>query len=145
MKTMARLLPLVLALQLTGCGTAAGRRMGQDAFVVGTSPIQIPVMAARDAARNFDDPATSAVLFPITFPLYTLEHTVLTLAHAGDLLIFPSHFLSERESLRIYRGIELPLRRGANAQMFEDGLGTTLVFAAAVAAPVLWFLVTSSL
>lgn len=138
-----RSIALTLAILLAGCHAPAGRRMAQDAFVVATSPVQIPVMAARDAARNYDDPVISTVMFPLTFTLFAVEHTFLTVAHAGDLLIFPAHFLSERESLDIYRDIGLPLERGLNAGLFSEGVGTTLVFAVAIAGPVFYWIATA--
>ncbi len=134
-----------LAALLVGCQTPAGQRIGQDAFVVFTSPVQIPVMAFRDAIYNFSDTATSTTLFPLTFPLYVLEHSALTIAHLGDLLIFPGHFFSDRDSLRVYRGINLPLERGPNAMLFSEGVGTTLVIAVGIGLPILWFLVSPGL
>ncbi|MCA8962611.1 MAG: hypothetical protein KDC38_18930 [Planctomycetes bacterium] len=133
---------IVVLIALSGCHAPAWRRIGHDAFVVATAPLQIPVMAARDAAINFDEPATSTLLFPITFPLFVIEHTALSLAHAGDLLIFPAHFFSDRDSLKIYREVAFPLRRGPYAELFSDGLGTVLVVVAGFGIPVLLWVAT---
>ena len=135
---------IAVIILLVGCQTSAGQRIGQDAFVVFTSPIQIPAMSARDAIRNFPEIGTSATLFPVTFPLYLFEHTALSLAHLGDLLIFPAHFFSERDSLRIYRGIGLPLERGPNAKLFSEGVGATLLIAVGIGLPILWYAFSSS-
>ena len=51
--------------------------------------VQIPVMAVRDAATLYEHPGACAAMFPITFPLYVLEHAIFTTVHALDLLVFP--------------------------------------------------------
>jgi hypothetical protein len=122
---------------LSGCQGAAnaGKRVAEDGFVVVTSPLQIPTMAARDAATNFESPAASAAMFPITFPLFILEHAMFTVIHAVDLVAFPVHFFHDVPSTSIYRAYGLPLERGPGANMINDALGGVAIATVAIGLP----------
>lgn len=134
-----------LLLSLAGCSSprvrTAGARIGRDAYVVGTSPVQLPAMSARDAWNIFPEPGASAAAFPLTFPLYLVEHSVLTVIHAVDLAIFPVHFFNEWEPLGIYDTKDFPMKLTKEAhEAFQVGSGATAAVAlgvlAAIAIPV---------
>lgn len=135
-----RLIGLGLALIATtsGCQNAgsAGRRIAEDSFVFFTSPVQIPVMSARDAALFDENVGISIVAFPVIFPFYMLEHTILSVVHGLDLLAFPAHFFHDSESLGIYRPYAFPLRRDVNSEIMSEGFAAATLFALAIGLPI---------
>ena len=134
------LVPLVTS----GCSTAAGPRVLEDAFVIGTSPVQLPVMAVRDAATNFDSTAANVGFFPFTFPLFAFEHAFFTLAHVVDLAVFPVHFFHDVDSLGLYDVYGFPLERGRTAHAWTDAISGAMMGAGALALPVIGVIVAVS-
>jgi len=115
-----------IALLLTatlGCSSPPGQRMLQDSFVVFTSPAQIPVMAARDAANFNPSVAATVVLFPINFSIYFLEHTAFTLVHLFDMPLAPYHYIEESKPMDIYKTPAFPMKLDKTAQeALESGV-----------------------
>jgi hypothetical protein len=109
-----RFLLLLLATGLPGCAAFPGAdsglaRVEADAFVVFTSPVQVPAMAGRDAYEMVDGPWLSVLSLPVTFPLQFLRHTGLTALHLLDLTAAPLHFLSDAGEPEIYRRDVFPM------------------------------------
>jgi len=130
-----------LLLLLVGCSSprvqTAGPRIGRDAYVTFTSPVNVPWMSARDAIEIFPEKGASILAFPLTFPLYLVEHTLLTAVHAVDLAIFPVHFFNEWEPLDIYDTDDFPMELDKEAhKIFQAGSGATLFIAIAVVAAI---------
>lgn len=126
-----RLLPLLLAVVLPGCSAfsgapSAGRRASADLFVVLTSPVQIPVMAARDAATSFENPWVSAGVFPASFVWHTLRHTGLLALYSLDLVATPLHLFNDLEAPRIYRHYEFPMSIPEDAPVAEEAADMAL-------------------
>ena len=124
-------LVLVLAVLSPSCespkASSAGRRIGTDAWVTFTSPVQLPAMSFRDAANYDTKPVYRVLLFPLTFPIYLVEHAVLTTVHAVDLVISPIHFFNDWEPLRVYQADTFPMQVYPEAtKSFETGF--TVIF-----------------
>ena len=124
---VAALLLLLLASCSSTSAKRAGRRIGQDAYVVATSPLQVPWMSVRDAWGLYREPGTSALLFPITFPLFLVEHGLFTVAHAIDLAVFPVHFFRDAGPLDVYETDTFPMEITPEThEAFQIGSGATL-------------------
>ena len=90
---------------------SAGRRAAADAYVTFTSPIQIPLMSARDAWQweLVESPVGRAALLPVTLPIQLLKHTGLTALHLLDLVAFPLHLFDEEEAPQVYDRDQFPM------------------------------------
>ena len=91
---------------------ATGERLKIDGFVLLTSPIGVPWVAAVESwsACSGDD-GHSKLLLPVCFVGYTLAHTGLAVLHTLDLVAAPIHLVAGNGPAGIYRGCELPLVR----------------------------------
>ena len=120
------LLRVCLAATLTlspGCSSPPARRMGQDAFVFLTSPVQIPLMSLRDAAQFSPDKGVTAAMYPINFPLYLVEHSLYALLHFFDLLFAPYHFYEDSEPIGLYDTTEFPMKTlKSRREVMESGV-----------------------
>ena len=103
-----------------------------------TSPVQIPLMAGRDAASWNEDPAVSAGFFPITVPLYAVEHVAFTTVYLLDLTVAPIHLFDEREPITIYEPRAFPMTlTESSREMLEGSLFSVVVVVGTVAISIL--------
>jgi hypothetical protein len=91
-----------------------------------TSPLQIPVMAGRDAALLWDSPWLSAATFPLAWPTLMLAHSGLVALHVLDLASAPLHLLNDLEAPQIYTVYEFPMRLEPDAPLGEEALEMVL-------------------
>ncbi len=133
------LIALVLWLSAFGCSSPPGQRMLQDSFVFFTSPAQVPVMAARDAAQNHpDSTAATVVLFPINFSIFFLEHTVFSLVHLFDMPVAPYHYAVDSKPMDIYKTPAFPMKLDKTAkETLESGVAAGALVVGAVALGIL--------
>lgn len=102
---------------LNGCETfpgarEAGRRLTVDGYVLVTSPIQVPWVAAKESWEACSGEAgSSKLLLPLYFVGYTVAHTGLAVLHTLDLVAAPIHVVAGNGPAGIYRGCEMPLVR----------------------------------
>lgn len=100
---------------------SAGRRLTADLFVIATSPVQIPTMAARDAQAMIENPFLSALAFPLTFTAQVVRHTAQSAVYLVDLSAAPLHLFNQLEEPKIYTPYEFPMV----PHEFEDVWGET--------------------
>jgi hypothetical protein len=140
-------LGLGLGLALAGCAEFpgagdAGRRVLVDGFVVLTSPVQVPAMAARDAWDDCgsDHPAL-LLLLPVFFVGRTVEHAVLAAMHGVDLVAAPIHACVGNGPPRIYEPYQLPMPWCTDSDLGHETGELALYDAAGVGGAVIawWF------
>jgi hypothetical protein len=91
---------------------ATGQRLKVDGFVLLTSPIGVPWVAATESwGACSGDEGHTKLLLPVFFVGYTLAHTGLAVLHTLDLVAAPIHLVAGNGPAAIYRGCELPLVR----------------------------------
>lgn len=122
---------------LAGCASlpglsGAGKRLAADLFVIGSAPLQIPAMAARDAWTEVRDPWLRPVALPVKFVGRALLHTGLTLLHGVDLVALPLHVFRECEPVRIYEAYSLPMAFAPEAAIATEAGEIALWSAGAV-------------
>lgn len=110
-----RLAALALALPLAGCALfpapgASARRLGHDLFVVASSPLQVPLVAARDAWEWSGAPERSRAWLPVAFVGGVLVHGGLAVLHLADVAATPIHFVAGNGPAPTYDGFALPHR-----------------------------------
>ena len=103
---------LSAALGGSGCTAvdfaATGERLGQDLFVVATSPLQVPCVAARDAWEWTAEPDRSRAWLPIAFVGAVAVHGGLAALHALDVVAAPIHLVAGNGKADVYAGFDLP-------------------------------------
>lgn len=109
---------LAAPLLLPGCAAcpapaASCERLGQDLFVVATSPLQVPWIAARDAWEWSGRPDHSRGWLPVAFVGGVLLQTGLMALHAVDVAATPLHFVAGNGPAAVFDGCALPLERTA--------------------------------
>lgn len=136
------LLPVLLGCTAVAGAPSAGRRLLADLFVVGTSPVQLPAMAARDAAAGDAGPWEKTLLFPVRFVGGLVRHGALTGLHALDVVATPLHLFDEDEAPRIYTVYRLPMPMAEDAAVGEEAGQILLLSAGTVGGAVIgrWFL-----
>ena len=100
-------------LALSSCASTgpatAWERVKVDAFVLGTAPLQVPVMAVRDAATVSDQIWVDVVAFPVTLPAFLVWHSTLGALHGLDLTATPLHLFNDLQAPQIYEPYQLPM------------------------------------
>jgi hypothetical protein len=96
-----------------GCSSidvaATSERLGQDLFVVATSPLQLPWVAARDAWQwTTATPDRSPAWLPVAFVGNAMVHAGLAALHALDLVAAPIHLVAGNGPAEVYAGFDLP-------------------------------------
>jgi len=137
----------VASLPLAGCsafpGAAdAGERVLVDGFVALTSPVQVPVMAARDAWNDCgSEHAAMMLLLPVFFVGRACEHVGLAAMHAVDLVAAPIHVCVGNGPPKIYVPYELPMAWYPDAKLGSEAGELALYDAAGVGGLVIawWF------
>ncbi|MBM4015395.1 MAG: hypothetical protein FJ293_10595 [Planctomycetes bacterium] len=103
---------MTAALAVPGCAAvdvaATGERVGQDLFVVATSPLQVPWVAARDAWEWTAAPERSRAWLPLAFLGGVVVHGGLAALHALDVVAAPIHLVAGNGKAQVYAGFDLP-------------------------------------
>ncbi len=123
---------LILSLHPAGCVSEGGKgpwsRAGVDLFVVASSPIQVPVMAARDGWSV--SASSSRALFPLCFVVELVKHGGLTLLHAVDFVATPLHLVRDADPVQIYVTESFPMQTRERDQVVEESKEAALFGAA---------------
>lgn len=124
---MTRAAALAVATLAAGCtafpGAAqAGRRALEDGFVSLTAPVQVPVMAAREAwAAGGGEDGRSRFWLPLDFVGCCFVEAGLCALHALDLVATPVHVVVGNGPAGIYRTDVFPMERQRPAFGEETG------------------------
>lgn len=123
-----------LVIMSSGCQAARNlpARATEDLFVVVSSPVQVPVMAA-SSAYDEERPAISIAAFPFTYVYQVMKHTTYASVHAIDLALAPVHLLHDSDSLGIYDKLEFPMKPGTRAEKADQYFGAFTIALAGAA------------
>lgn len=109
-KSASLLLAVPLLLAALGCSAAANRRIGRDALVAAASPVQIPFGGVVDACRVYRHDPRTLFAFPVVLLHHTTKHAVVSVLHAGDILLYPIAASADWEPITLYDTDAFPFR-----------------------------------
>jgi hypothetical protein len=90
---------------------ASARRLGQDLWVVVTSPLQLPLVAGRESWEWCGEEGRSRLWVPFVFVGELVIHGGLAALHGVDIVATPVHFIAGNGPAEVYDGFGLPLER----------------------------------
>lgn len=97
-------------LVLAGCSTAANARFRQDALVTAAAPLQIPAGGIVDTYRVHHNNPWTLFAFPVVLVHHTTKHAVISVLHAGDMLLTPLAISRDWEPMNLYETGTFPFR-----------------------------------
>ena len=109
---MRRLYVSLLLLPMLGCGsvTPATIRLIKDLTVVGTSPIQIPCAATKDALTYDEDDSVNVCFAPALIPVMAGKHMFFTALYGADICLYPLYLPMGPQPLDLYDLSEFPYK-----------------------------------